>query len=283
MEEGLAWLNGQVGLLSEMEVPVNERGFLFADGIYEVIRVYNSRPFLFEEHMRRLARSAAAILLELPFPPERLAGIARELIDQSRLRDAEIYLQVTRGVAPRGLGFPSTAQPTVLLAVKSPRALLLGMREHGVSMATVPDDRWLHCDIKSIALLPNVLALERAHRAGADEALLVRDGFISEGASSNFFLVRQGILVTPVADWRILPGVTRAFVLQLAREGGIPAEERDIPGEELTQAEEAFITSTFREILPVTSIDGRPVGNGLPGPLTRSLYAAYQAVLPTGS
>ncbi|MCX5970430.1 MAG: D-amino acid aminotransferase [Coprothermobacterota bacterium] len=275
MESCLAWLNEEIGPLGELRVSADDRGFLFADGIYEVIRVYGSRPFLLREHLLRLARSAEGIRLQLPFPLQRFAEITHEMIERAGLAEAEVYLQVTRGVAPRLLSFPLSPAPTVLLAVKPPRSLPAEARQRGVSLATVPDDRWRHCDLKSIALLPNVLAAEQAHRSGAYEALFVRDGLVTEGASSNLFLVRQGTLITPLADWRILPGVTRAIVLQLAREEGIPTEERDIPASELCLAQEAFLTSTFREVLPVTRIDGVLVGDGLIGTISAALFTVY--------
>ncbi len=281
MENCLAWLNGEIGPLEECRVAANDRGFLFADGIYEVVRVYGSRPFLLQEHLLRLARSAEGIQLQLPFPLERFAVITHEMIERAGLGEAEVYLQVSRGVAPRSLTFPPSSAPTVLLAVKPPRSIPTEVRQHGVSLATIPDDRWRHCDLKSIALLPNVLAAEQAHRAGAYEALFVRDGFVTEGASSNFFLVRKAArgqpeVLTPPADWRILPGVTRAFVLRLAIEIGVSVEEQEIPVQELASAQEAFLTSTFREVLPVTRIDGVPVGNGCVGTITATLFAAYQ-------
>jgi len=276
MNSDLAWLNGEIGPLEECRVSANDRGFLFADGIYEVIRVYGSRPFLLQEHLLRLARSAEGIRLKLPFPPQRFSKIVCEMIKRAGLAEAEVYLQVTRGVAPRLLSFPHSVTPTVLLVVKPPRSLPVEERQRGVSLATVPDERWRHCDLKSIALLPNALAAEQAHRVGAHEALFVRDGLVTEGASSNFFLVRQGTLITPLADWRILPGVTRAFVLQLAREEGIPTEERDLPASSLSLAQEAFLTSTFREVLPVIRIDGAPVGDSLVGSITAALVTAYQ-------
>jgi D-alanine transaminase len=281
MNRDLAWLNGEIGPLEECRVSANDRGFLLADGIYEVIRVYGSRPFLLQEHLLRLARSAEGIQLQLPFPLERFAEITHEMIERAGLVEAEVYLQVTRGVAPRLLSFPHSATPTVLLVVKPPRSLPAEERKRGVSLATVPDDRWRHCDLKSIALLPNALAAEQAHRAGAYEALFVRDGLVTEGASSNFFLVCQGVggqpeVLTPLADWRILPGITRAFVLRLASAIGVPVEEREIPAQKLACGQEAFLTSTFREVLPVTRIDGAPVGDGLTGAITAALMAAYQ-------
>jgi D-alanine transaminase len=183
-------------------------------------------------------------------------------------------------VAPRSLKIVTGAAPSLLVAIKPPRRVAEALRQDGVPMITMKDDRWAHCDIKSTALLANVLALARANRAGAYEPLFVRDGFVTEGASSNFFLVRDGSLVTAIADWRILPGITRYFVVQLAGELGIPLEQRDIPHQQLAEAEEAFLTSTFREVLPVTRIDGRPVGDGRPGSRTRVLQDAFQQLLP---
>lgn len=276
----IAWLNGRLLPLSEAVISIDDRGYQFADGVYEVLRVYHGQLFAFREHFARLVRSAHAILLELPLAEVDLMGICQDLIDRNGQQEAEIYLQLTRGVAPRSLQIPTGAMPSLLVAIKSPRLVAPALRQNGVSMITVNDDRWEHCDIKSTALLANVLALARVNQVGAYEPLFVRNGFVTEGASSNFFLVCGGSLVTAVADWRILPGITRHFVVQLAGELGIPQEQRDIPHQELVRAEEAFLTSTFREVLPVTRIDGRPVGDGRPGWRTRALQDAFQQLLP---
>lgn len=276
----LAWLNGRLLPLSEAVISIDDRGFQFADGVYEVLRAYHGRLFAFREHFARLVHSARAILLELPLTETDLMDICLDLIDRNGQQEAEIYLQLTRGVAPRSLQIPIGATPSLLIVIKPPRLVASALRQGGVSMITTNDDRWAHCDVKTTALLANVLALARANQAGAYEPLFVRDGFVTEGASSNFFLVCGGSLVTAVADWRILPGITRHFVLQLAGELGIPQEQRDIPHQELARAEEAFLTSTFREVLPVTHIDGRPVGDGRPGWRTRALQDAFQQLLP---
>lgn len=276
----IAWLNGRLLPLSEAVISIDDRGFQFADGVYEVLRVYHGQPFAFREHFARLVHSARAILLELPLTEADLKDICLGLIDRNGQQEAEIYLQLTRGVAPRSLQIPTSATPSLLVAIKPPRLVASALRQDGVSMITVNDDRWAHCDIKATALLANVLALARANQVGAYEPLFVRDGFVTEGASSNFFLVCGGSLVTAVADWRILPGITRHFVVQLAGELGIPLEQRNIPHQELAEAEEAFLTSTFREVLPVTRIDSRPVGDGRPGSRTRALQDAFQQLLP---
>jgi D-alanine transaminase len=279
-QSAIAWLNGRLLPLSETVISIDDRGFQFADGIYEVLRVYHGRLFAFREHFSRLARSARAILLELPLVETNLLKICLDLIDRNGQQEAEIYLQLTRGVAPRSLQIPTDLTPSLLVAIKPPRIVPAALRQSGVSMITTNDDRWAHCDIKATALLPNVLALARANQAGAYEPLFVRNGFVTEGASSNFFLVCNRTLVTAIADWRILPGITRHFVLQLAQELEIPLEQRDIPQQELAEAEEAFLTSTFREVLPVTCIDGCPVGDGEPGLKTRALQDAFQRLLP---
>jgi D-alanine transaminase len=277
---GIVWLNGRFLPLSEAVVLIDDRGFQFADGVYEVLRVYHGHVFAFREHFARLVRSSHAILLEPPLAEADLLSICQDLIDRNGQQEAEIYLQLTRGVAPRSLQIATNLAPSLLVAIKPPRLVASALRQHGVSMITVDDDRWAHCDIKTTALLANVLALARANQAGAYEPLFVRDGFVTEGASSNFFLVCGGSLVTAVADWRILPGITRHFVLQLARELGIPLEQRDIPHQEVAEAEEAFLTSTFREVLPVTRINGHPIGDGRPGSRTRVLQDAFQQLLP---
>ncbi len=277
---GIAWLNGRLFPLSEAAISVDDRGYQFADGVYEVLRVYHGHLFAFREHFARLVSSARAILLEPPLSEVDLMGICQDLIDRNGQQEAEIYLQLTRGVAPRSLHIATGVTPSLLVAIKPPRLVASELRQHGVSMITSNDDRWAHCDIKTTALLANVLALARANHAGAYEPLFVRDGFVTEGASSNFFLACGGSLVTAIADWRILPGITRHFVLQLAQGLGIPLEERDIPQQELAEAEEAFLTSTFREVLPVTRIDARPVGDGRPGWRTQALQDAFQRLLP---
>jgi D-alanine transaminase len=241
--------------------------------------VYDGHPFALEQHLVRLRQSLAAIELEVSRSDQELAAIIRELIDRSRLKEAELYLQITRGAARRLHLFPVGVPPTIVMTIRPVRTVPPEMRERGIIVKTLPDERWGRCDIKSINLLANVLAKERAHRAGADEALLVRDGFVTEGTSSNVFLFRDGELATPTIGHHILTGVTRGLVLQIARESGYRVAERHITLAELKAAPEVFISSTVMELLAVVEIDGAPVGTGKPGPVFRHLYATYQATV----
>lgn len=279
-DRGLVWLNGQFMDFAAARVSVEDRGFQFGDGIYETIRVYDGTPFAIEQHIERLSRSAAAIELELPMSGEEFVTIAQELIARSGLKEAEVYIQVTRGAAPRLHPFPIGVSPTVVMTVRPVRPIPRRFRERGIVVKTFPDERWARCDIKTICLLPNVLAVERARRAGADEALFVRDGLVTEGTSSNVFIVHRGEVVTPPADHRILAGVTRGLVLEIARGCGYQTDEREIPLSDLKAASEVFITSTVKEVLAVVRVDDAVIGNGEPGDVFRRLYDVYRSQLP---
>lgn len=274
----VVYLSGRFLPYGQAAVPVEDRGFLFGDGIYEVFRVYRGRPFRFRDHLERLTRSAREIRLELPELD--WAAITDELLERNGLKggDATVYLQVTRGAAvPRTHWFPPPGTPaTVLMLARPARPVDPELVESGVAAITHPDERWGRCDIKSVNLLPNVLAKQRAVEAGAYEALFVRDGVVLEGASSNLFAVLDGRLVTYPLGPRILAGVTRGVVLELARELGLPVVEGPIRVSDLDRATELFITSTTAEILPVVRVDGHPIGDGRPGPVTRALYTAFR-------
>lgn len=271
----LAWLNGQVGPLSEAKVPVEDRGFVLADGVYEVARRYGERFFDLPAHLDRFARSAATIELPWPVTATELTAIAEDLGRQAGPGDAELYIQLTRGVARRNHLFPADVPPTLLLWVQAPRAIAPALYVTGGAAVTLPDERWARCDIKAIGLLPNLMAKEKAKRRGALEAILVRDGLVTEGTSSNVAIVLGGTFVTPIADQRILPGVTRLHVLALARELGIPVAERDITPAELASADEVMLLGTMIEVMPVTRLDDLAVGTGQPGPVTRQLREAF--------
>ena len=268
------YLNGEYLERDQARVSVFDRGFVFGDGVYEVIPAYGGRLFRFDAHMARLRASLAAIGLPEPLAPaawrEALAG----LLDGA---DQWVYLQVTRGPAPRDHRFPDRVRPTVLayaepLAPPAPAVLA-----EGVAAITVDDFRWSRCDVKSISLLANVLARQRAREAGVAEAILVRDGRVTEGAASNVFAVLDGELVTPPKGPHILPGITRDLVLELAREAGVPAREGPLDAARLAGAAELWLTSSTKEILPVTRLNGAPVGPGRPGPLFARLHEAFQA------
>lgn len=256
-------------------VDIEDRGYQFGDGIYEVIRVYGGKMFCTDQHLRRLERSASEIRLNLPYPTERLHALLDELIRQNRLQEGTIYLQVSRGTAPRNHPFPEQAQAMVVAyTTEAPRPLQA--LHQGVCTITEPDLRWLRCDIKSLNLLGAVMAKQKAVDHGCQEAILHRDGRVTEGSSTNTFIVKDGCLHTHPADNLILHGITRKVTLELARELEIPVTESAFFVEELFRADEVFITSTTMEITPVISIDGRKVGNGNPGSLTRQLQEAFE-------
>lgn len=274
------YLNGAYLDRAQAVVSVDDRGFLFGDGVYEVTRATQGQLFEGERHMRRLARGLDGIGLELP------AGIAGELLEISgrllrenglEAGDAIVYLQVTRGTAPRTHYFPPPGtKPTVFLSatrLKVPD----DVRARGASVITLPDERWGRCDLKTVNLLPNVLAKQKAVTAKAFEAVLVSDGLMIEGASSNTFAVVNGVLRTHPATHRILAGITREVLLELAAELGIPVAERAVTLEELAGASEVMVTATTADVMPVVQVDGRPVGQGRPGPIAGALQRALLA------
>jgi D-alanine transaminase len=273
------YLNGQFMPYEQAAIPVEDRAFLLADGIYEVIRVYGGRPFGMDGHLKRLARSAR----ELRMPAPDLAEIERaalELLRTNNLSEATIYIQVSRGTyTPRTHAFPSgPVTPTTLIIARSFTANTK-LWETGIKAITVPDQRWTRCDIKSVALLPNVLAKQAAAEAGAYEAIQVRDGIAIEGSSSNFFAVLDGEIRTYPACNYILRGITRDAVLDVARRLGYTIREEGIPTDALGRCTELWVTSTTMEIMPIVSIDGHTVGEGQPGPVARALHAAFRGLL----
>jgi D-alanine transaminase len=274
---GLVWLDGDIGPIELAKVPLEDRGFMFADGVYEVMRAYGGHIFALEDHLKRLERSAVGIHLDLPLAPAEVGAIAQDLLARTGLSDAELYIQVTRGSARRNHLFPANTPARLLVWARAPKPSDPTLWERGCRVITVPDERWANCDLKTIALLPNVLAKQRAHEAGAFEALLLRDGLLTEGSASNVFLVRQGELITPIADRRILPGISRAHVLQLAQSGGVSVSVRDVKVTELAMAQEILITSTSLELLSVVMVNGVAVGAGKPGPLTCDLASQFAA------
>lgn len=274
----LVYLNGELIPKAEARVSVDDRGFLFADGVYEVARVYDGRTFLLEPHLARMADGLRALEIRFDGLPE-LAGITERLLDENDLRvgDAMVYIQVTRGAAPRAHRFPAPdTRPTVFAAAKPFKAHPPAAYEEGAAAVTVPDTRWSRCDIKSVSLLPNVLANEQAHRAGAFEAIFVRDGIVLEGSHSNLMAVYGGEIVTYPATNYILPGITRQEVLRLAADLGIPAREGAIPVDRIYDADELFLTGTTTEVMPITRLDGRLVGDGRAGGVARRLQRAYR-------
>jgi D-alanine transaminase len=270
------YLNGEFVPYEHAMVSVEDRAFLFADGIYEVVRVYGGRPFCMEEHLQRLAYSAREIRLpELDLAE--LDQAARRLLALHNLSEATIYIQVSRGAYdPRTHAFPTgPVRPSVVIIAR-PFTDAGHLRVQGVRAITTPDQRWARCDIKSVALLPNVLAKQRAVEAGAYEAIFVRDGYAIEGSSSNFMAVLDGEIRTYPRCNYILGGITREVVLRLARELGYRVREEGVPVEALSRCSELWVTSTTSEVMPIVEIDGRPVGDGRPGPVAQALQAAYR-------
>jgi len=260
-------------------VDIEDRGHIFGDGIYEVFRVYGGRLFEPELHWARFVRSAQAIRLELLWEPAELEEGVRELIRADGLEEGIVYLQLTRGAAPRSHTFPGPGTPPALTAFTKPMPRPLAALEAGVAVVSRPDIRWLRCDIKSLNLLPNVLARQEAAERGAAEAVLHRDGVVTECSASNIAIVVNGVIRTHPANNLILHGVTRAVALRLAAELGIPFEERAFTLEELYAADEAFLLGTTVEITPVVGVDGRTIGGGRPGPVTRRLQESFERLV----
>lgn len=275
MTETPCYLDGHYLPLSQATVSPLDRGFLLGDGVYEVIPVYGGRPFRLAAHLRRLADSLAAIRLAPPLTDTEWADIIETLL--ARVDDAGdrgFYLQVTRGAAARrDHRFPGTDTAATVFAYPMP--VLPPANTTGATVVTAPDYRWGRCDIKSIALLANVLLRQASADQGADETLMLRDGLATEGSASNVFAVVDGVLATPPLGPLILPGITRALVLELARAEGVPCAERPLAEAELRGADEVWIASSTREVVAVVRIDGEPVGDGVPGPMWRRLRRAF--------
>lgn len=270
----LACVNGIFSSMEEARVSINDRGLVFGDSVYEVLHVHRGRLWAAEQHYRRLARSLKAIGLEIDLAQVR--AWVEEALRRSGLEEALVYLQVTAGAAPRDHVRPSGLVPTVIVTVRHLLPMLEEMRLQGVKAITVAEHRWRRRDIKSTNLLPNVLAKEQAQQVGAYEAILVEaDGTVTEGASTNVFLVHQGQLHTPPRSHSILPGITRELLIETARELGYAVHERRISLGELYQAEELFLSGTTTEALGVVELDGFPIGSGRVGPITLRLYEAY--------
>jgi D-alanine transaminase len=277
----IAYVNGRYRPLQSAAVAVEDRGYQFADGVYEVIKVLRGRPCDLERHLDRLARSLAALEIAPPMTRRALVSVLHETLRRNQLGDALLYLQITRGAAPRNHLFPKRARPSLVVTVRRPAFPGAREREEGVGVIILPDLRWGRCDIKSISLLPNVLARQSAAAAGCREAWLVdRGGMVTEGSASNAYIVDgAGRLITHPLNERILGGVTRSVILELARQDGLEVVERPFSLDEAHGAREAALSSTSSWLLPVTAIDGRPVSNGMPGHVVRRLIDLYRGHL----
>jgi D-alanine transaminase len=270
------WLNGAIMPMAEAALGIEDRGFQFADGVYEVIRLYDGKPFALTQHLQRLWNSAVDIQLTPPLTIDALAAEVHRLIDRVDAGDAFIYLQLTRGIAPRNHLFPEIVEPTLLFYVRPANPIAPPGEGEGTKLLTVPDDRWKRCWIKTISLLPNVLAKNTAVAAGADEAVFVDMGFVTECSTSNLFAVIGGKLVTPPIGSKVLPGITRMVLLEIAGEMGIEVDERSIREDEAPWAQELFITSTLREISWVSRWNEIYIGRGRCGSVTAALHRALR-------
>ncbi|WP_276352080.1 D-amino-acid transaminase [Cohnella caldifontis] len=272
------WYQGRFLADNEVRISPEDRGYYFGDGVYEVFRVYGGRLFEAEAHLARLRRSAAGVRLPLPHADEEWLRNLNELVRLNSLQEGTVYLQITRGTAPRNHLFPPQAEPVVMAYCTDVKRPLSAM-EAGYAAITLPDTRWLHCDYKTLNLLANVLAKQAAADRGAADAILHRDGTVTESSASNVMIVKDGRLVTHPANHLILHGVTRAVVLRLAAQTEIPAEERPFALEELFAADEVLLTGTTIEVMPVISVDGKPIGSGRPGPITRRLQREFEDLI----
>lgn len=269
-------LNGKFLPIDQAFVPVLDRGFIFGDGVYEVIPVYSRHVFRLEEHLRRLQHSLDGIRLENPHTDAEWAALMAELIAQNEGDDQTIYFHVTRGVAKRDHAFPKGVVPTVFM-MSSPLAIPpRELCESGVSAVSAVDNRWDRCDIKAISLLPNVLLRQIAIDHGAVETVMFRDGILTEGAASNIFAVENGVILAPPKDNHMLPGITYDLILELAAASGIPLEIGKYSEARIRAANELWLTSSTKEVLPITSLDGQPVGTGKPGAIFWKMYGLYQ-------
>ena len=280
------FLNGEMMPLSAAKVSVMDRGFLFGDGVYEVVPAYGRKLFCWRRHLRRLSENLCKIQMaaELANNPKSLTAPAEKLIAEFADADSMLYVQITRGAAAtRRHAFPEPPpSPTVLMIPFSRPPVSADKIEKGVSCRTMEEFRWRRADIKSVSLLGGVLAAQQAAATDSEEVILIRDGLVGEAAACNVFAVIGDELTTPPADERILPGISREVALELSREGGTKTTERDIAAEELKAADEIWLTSSTREIMPVTMLDGVPVGDGRPGRVFQKHAAAFRRFIQTG-
>ncbi|MGE7216684.1 aminotransferase class IV [Priestia koreensis] len=268
----LAYYDGRFISINEKVIPIEERGHQFGDGVYEFIRVYDGRPFLLTEHLERLERSSQEILLTPSLSKEEITAIVEEGLQRTCLLEAEIYMQFTRGIAPRNHLFPHV--PSQFSMTIRQAKVIPSEKRSGVAVLTLEDERWKNCYIKSLNLLPNLLAKQRAVSQGFEEAILVKDGFITEGSSSNVFVVKHGTLYTTPATNRILHGITRAAVLECADRVNVPVQEKDMSIDFFLDADEAFFTSTSVELMPISRINDTSLPHERP--ITASLHSAYK-------
>lgn len=271
------YLNGEFLPRDQARVPVMDRGFLFGDGVYEVIPIYSRKPFRLEQHLKRLQASLDGIKLANPKTNEEWTRIILRMIELVDCQDQSLYVQITRGADDkRSHAFPAAVRPTVFMMAEPLGTPTAAQREQGVAAVTAADIRWLRCDLKTTSLLANCLLRQLAVEAGCIETVLLRDGFLSEGAASNIFAMKNGVLLAPIKNHLMLPGITYDVVLELAAQHGLRGEVRDVREEEVRMADELWLTSSTKEVLAIVTLDGKPVGSGAPGPAFAHMYRWYQ-------
>jgi D-alanine transaminase len=273
----IIYLNDEYLPLAQAKVSVLDRGFLFADGVYEVIPVYGGRLFRLDQHLERLDNSLSGIRMSNPLSRQQWHAVLSRLVEMNGGGEQSVYFQVTRGAAAkRDHLFPANVPQTVF-AMSSPlKPPTEAWLRDGLNVITLSDIRWQYCHLKTIALLPNVLMRQEAEDRGADEAILIRDGLATECTVSNLFIVKDGVIITPPKSDKLLPGITRDLLLELAVKHGLPYAERDIPEAQLRTADEIWVTSSSKEVVPATRLNDQPVGNGQPGPVWRRMLDYYQ-------
>lgn len=275
-------LDGKIVDLKDPIIAMEDRGYQFGDGVYEVTRVYNGCCFTLKQHMDRLYRSLRELRIPAVYTFDELQGFHEQLIKESSITEAIIYLQITRGAASRAHHFPERTLPCLTMSIR-PTSPPLEMQEKGAKVLLTPDERWLRCDIKSINLLGNVLSKQLAKEAGCFEALQVRDGIVTEGTSTNFFVVKDGVLWTHPVSNLILKGITRTLIIEkVAPQLGLPVIEKPFAPDFLQTVDEAFICATNSEIVPVISIGQQPIGKGIVGSVCRQLHLVYQKIIDSG-
>ena len=279
----LTYFNGEMVESGAKVVSLDDRGYCFGDGVYEVVRVYNGRPFAFSYHQDRLYRSMREMDIPVRMPPDELQELHEIMIEQGEITDGYIYLQITRGVTPRHHAFErSKLEPQMYMFIK-PITTDLGALQEGVKAITLPDERWARVDIKTLNLIPNILAQTKAEKKGAYTAILVRDGIVTEGATSNVFVMKDGVCYTHPANHHILKGITRQLVVtRVAPTAGITIIEREFDEAFLKDADEIFFTDTIGGIIPITTLNREPVGDGKPGKAAKVLAEQLQHLMEEG-
>jgi D-alanine transaminase len=272
----MVYLNGKFMPIEEARVPVLDRGFIFGDGVYELVPVYSRVPFRMDEHLARLERSLAAARIRNPHSRAEWREIVLALVAKQPFEDQGVYFQVTRGVAKRDHAFPKESTPTVFMMSNPLSTPSQELVERGAACVTAVDDRWLHCDIKSISLIGNILLRQRSADEGAVETILFRNGNLSEASASNVFAVKNGVILSPAKSNLILPGITYDVVVELAAAAKMPIEFRELTEAETRAADELWVTSSSKEVLAIVTLDGKPVGTGKPGPVFRQMHRLYQ-------